>query len=109
MNLNSQQGFAGGPGAPGVSQSPQLTINPFEYETETCPECGNITFVPGVIFKKVPGVLVGSPNPTEAIPIKVAVCAKCGTMSQSDAEMLKKNEESARKTSEAKKSSNLIV
>ena len=109
MNINSQQGFAGGPGAPGASQTPSLNINPFEYETETCPECGNITFVPGVIFKKVPGMLIGSPNPTEAIPIKVAVCAKCGTMSQSDAEMLKKNEESARKASDVKKNSNLIV
>ena len=34
-------------------------VNPFSYPSEICSECGSEVFVPGVIMKKVPGILLG--------------------------------------------------
>jgi hypothetical protein len=61
-------------------------INPFDYPDEVCENCGHNVFVPGVIFKKVPGVLVGAGTEEVSIPIKVAVCQKCGALSPDDKE-----------------------
>ena len=49
-NQNIGGAFGGVPTMPNV--------NPLDYPSETC-ECGNEIFVPGVIFKKVPGVILG--------------------------------------------------
>lgn len=83
-------------------------FNPFDYPDEVCSECGHNVFVPGVVFKKVPGILVGDGTREYVpIPLKVAVCQKCGAMSPSD----KKTFDEAEKNKEKKTSgsSSLII
>lgn len=47
-------------------------------ETVTC-SCGCKAFLPATGFKKISGLLVGSPRPYELLPIQgIFVCAKCG-------------------------------
>ena len=81
-------------------------INPFEYPSEVC-SCGNEVFVPGVIFKKIPGVLVGQGSETAQVPIKVFCCSKCGELSPYDKETLEEHDNVKEKT-EVKKT-NLII
>lgn len=88
-----------------LGQGPQ--VNPFAYESEVCSECGNFVFQPALIFKMVPGLLVGDPSDKVSVPIKVACCSKCGALAPSDAKMLKEKEEQAKKAEEA--ASRLII
>ena len=86
-------------------------VDPFSYPSEICSECGSEVCVAGVIMKKVPGVLVGEGGVEFIpVPIKVGVCAKCGTLSPSDK---KKYEEETKKAKEVEKtktnSSGLII
>ena len=74
-------------------------INPFAYPSEVCPECQNEVFVPGVILKKVPGILLGAGEETVSVPIKVAVCSKCGALSESDRKRYDEETQKAQKTS----------
>lgn len=75
-----------------------IQVNPFEYPNEKC-ECGNETFVPGYIVKKVPGMLVGASDEKEVgIPLKVFLCAKCGALSPTDKKMIKEETKSAKST-----------
>lgn len=86
-----------------------LQINPFAYETLKCSECGNETFIPGVIFKKVPGVMVGDASEEFVpIPIKVGICSKCGAISHADKKMIEEQEKRAGQTKKDNKS-NLIL
>lgn len=80
-------------------------IDPLDYPSEVCPNCGCEVFVPGVIMKKVPGVLLGAPTETVDVPVKVFVCAKCHTLSPTDQEILDKS----KKATETAKKSNLII
>lgn len=83
-------------------------VNPFDYPTLKC-ECGNETFTPAVIFKQIPGILVGNAEEkTMDIPIKVFICSKCGKICPSDAKILKDEEAKAKKAADGKKS-NLIL
>ena len=79
-------------------------INPFVYPSEVCPECQNEVFVPGVILKKVPGILLGAGEETVTVPIKVAVCSKCGTLSESDKKRYDEETKKAQKSSGSKPS-----
>lgn len=81
-------------------------INPLDYPTETC-SCGNSVFVPGVIFKKVPGILVGQGSETVQLPLKVFCCSKCGELSPYDKEILEEHEK-VKEQVEPKKT-NLII
>lgn len=65
-------------------------LNLFEYPEEVCSECGHNVFAPGIIFKKVPGVVLGEGGDTVTVPIKVAYCTKCGALSPSDREVYDK-------------------
>ena len=47
-------------------------VNPFSYPSEICSECGSEVFVPGVIMKKVPGVLLGEGG-VEFIPVRTGI------------------------------------
>ena len=58
----------------------QINFNPFAYPDWTCSECGHNIFTPGVVFKKVPGVVLGEGKGDVPFPIKVATCQKCGAM-----------------------------
>ena len=81
-------------------------INPFAYPSEVCPECQNEVFVPGVILKKVPGILLGAGEETVSVPIKVAVCSKCGALSESDR---KRYDEETQKAQKAANKQSIIV
>ena len=86
-----------------------MNINPHAYEELTCTECGHNVFVPGVVFKQIPGILVGqSDRKTVPFPIKVACCAKCGALSKKDKEDLEKEAEMAKKAAAAPKSGLII-
>lgn len=82
----------------------QPNVNPLNYPSESC-SCGNEVFIPGIIFKKVPGVVVGQGSEEVQVPIKVFVCSKCGELSPIDKETLEKN----KKVQEDVKKSNLII
>lgn len=86
-------------------QSNMPKVNPFNYPSVKC-QCGNEIFVPGMIFKKVPGVLMGQGAEDIEVPIKVFYCTKCGELSPLDKEMIEK-ETSKNKKEENK--SNLIL
>jgi hypothetical protein len=72
-------------------------INPFKYPSEKC-SCGNEIFVPGVIFKKIPGMLVGQGTEDVQAPIKVFFCSKCGELSPYDKELFAEANEEKPKT-----------
>ena len=79
-------------------------VNPLDYPSETC-ECGNEIFTPGIIFKKVPGVMLGQGSEYVPVPIKVFVCSKCGKLSPSDQKIL----DNAKNVQEQATKSNLIL
>ena len=78
--------------------------NPLDDPSETC-ECGNEIFTPGIIFKKVPGVMLGQGSEYVPVPIKVFVCSKCGKLSPSDQKIL----DNAKNVQEQATKSNLIL
>ena len=71
-------------------------VNPLEYPTVKC-LCGNEIFVPGVIFKDIPGVVLGERENVQ-VPIKVFYCKHCGELSQYDKDLLKLYDKSEQKT-----------
>lgn len=89
----------------GSNPQMQLKVNPFEYPAVKCPECENEFFVPAVMFRQVPGILLGSDEKTISLPMKVYVCSKCGALSPDDRELIEKEE----KLANAKTKSSLII
>lgn len=89
------------------------TPNIFSYPSEKCDECGHEVFVPGLIFKLVPGVMLGQGASTVPYPIKVACCAKCGALSPLDKKMYaeeeKKAKEAEKMNNKGKSDSGLII
>lgn len=80
-------------------------VNPFEYETVKCPECGKEDFIPAMRFKKIPGILIGQKEDAY-YPHKVFLCKNCGELSPiSKYEM----EEIMKMTKQEEKKSNIIV
>lgn len=59
------------------------SVNPMDYPTAKCEKCGNELFEPNVIFKEIPGLVVGKTEPYY-YPMKVFVCTKCGELSPLD-------------------------
>ena len=66
-------------------------INPMDYPTAKCSSCGNSLFQPNVIFKEIPGLVVGKTEPY-FYPMKVFVCTKCGELSPLDKQIDKELE-----------------
>lgn len=82
-----------------------ISINPFEYPTMRCKSCGNDTFIPAMMFRQVPGMLVGQADAkTVDVPIKVFICAKCHELSPTDKELI---DEATKEQQKPK--SNLII
>ena len=67
-------------------------VNPLEYPTVKC-SCGNEIYIPGVIFKDIPGIALGQGTDNVQVPIKIFYCSKCGKLSKYDEEMLKPYED----------------
>jgi len=83
----------------------QLKVNPFEHPTLKCDKCGNELFVPQVMFRQVPGILLGSDEKVVNIPMKVYACSRCGELSPEDKEIIAKEE----KLAKTKSQSSLII
>lgn len=62
-----------------------------DYPTAKCSSCGNSLFQPNVIFKEIPGLVVGKTEPY-FYPMKVFVCTKCGELSPLDKQIDKELE-----------------
>ena len=91
-------------------QMPQ--IEPSEYPSMKCDKCGNVAFVPSIIIKMIPGVLLGSPNKTQLMPDQILTCSKCGTILKKDREYYKLNDdgtEDEKKPTETPQSSSIII
>ena len=78
-----------------VFQGAPVNVNPLEYPSVKCPDCGCQTFIPAMIFKRIPGIALGAGAEEQEMAIKVFVCSKCGGLSPRDREML--GEESGEK------------
>lgn len=63
-----------------TNQNSTVSLNPLEYPSVVCDKCGCETFYLSYVFKKIPGMLVGSGASDELMPIKVFVCTKCGEL-----------------------------
>ena len=89
---NSKGSFLGGMGM----EEPNIDLS--EYQNTKC-ECGCETFIPTVIFKQIPGLLVGAADQKFVeVPIKVFQCSKCGKLLPSiEKELNKKNDSSTNK------------
>ena len=85
-------------------------IDPTEYPSLCCDKCGNVAFTTAMIIKKIPGVMLGSPNKTQLMPDQILVCAKCGTILKKDREYYKLTDD-GKDTIEEKKDpeSSLII
>ena len=87
-----------------------VNVNPFAYEDLKCSECGHNVFQPGLIFKMVPGLLLGAGDQKEvAVPVKVACCAKCGALSPMDQKDYDEQTEAAKKAAGQKEGSSTLI
>lgn len=77
-------------------------LNPMDYPSVKCSSCGYEYFESKMMYKEIPGVVVGSKEPKEYYPVRVIVCAKCGEICPP---MKKEMEELKNK----KTASNLII
>lgn len=75
-------------------QNAKIEIDPRDYPTYKCDKCGNETFVPAVIFKTIPGVVVGKAGEDINEPLNVFICAKCHAIIKEDRKLLKLDDES---------------
>lgn len=81
-------------------------FNPNEYPSLECDKCGNVGFVPGMIIKKIPGVLVGNAHKIQLMPDQILICSKCGTILKKDREYYKINDDGTEDKSQFKTEEN---
>lgn len=62
------------------SANSTISVNPLKYPSVVCDNCGCETFIPGYVFKKIPGVALGRGMEEQIVPIEVCVCSKCGEL-----------------------------
>ena len=65
-------------------QMPQINLK--EYETIECDQCGNVAFIPGMILKVIPGVVLGTGAKSKMVPDNILICSKCGAIFKKDRE-----------------------
>ena len=69
-------------------QNPLDNVNLMEYPGVVCPECCHDIFKPNVMFREIPGTLVGRAGETITVPMTVFVCSKCGALSPVSQKMI---------------------
>lgn len=89
--------------------SAMQNINPLEFESVKCPKCGNEIFIPGVMFKNIPGVMLGMGAEPIPYPIKVAICSECHSLAPAYEQMLKKNNKADSSEKQSTSASGLII
>lgn len=57
-----------------------MAVNPLDYPSIPCDSCGCEYFEQAMVFKKIPGVLLGTGAEHQVYPIPVFVCKKCGDL-----------------------------
>lgn len=78
MNQQQSDAFQGSP----------VNVNPLDYPSVVCPDCGCQTFVPAMVFKRIPGIAVGAGAEEQEVALKVFICSNCGGLSPRDREVL---------------------
>lgn len=63
-----------------ANQRGNIRVNPLDYPSIPCDKCGCEFYKQVVVFKKIPGVAVGSGSEPVIYPIPVYVCEKCGEL-----------------------------
>lgn len=63
-----------GGGMPDLSKP---SIDPRDYKTIKCSNCGSITFIPGSVIKEIPGSAVGQAGEPVLFPLNVYICSEC--------------------------------
>ena len=86
-------------------QGSPINVNPLDYPSVVCPECGCQTFVPAMIFKRIPGVVLGAGSEEQQMAVKVFICSKCRELSPKDKELIGEPKQDA----EPKKSTGSIL
>ena len=65
------------------------SVDPRDYPNVKCDKCGHDVFMPAMIVKKIPGVVVGKGGEDINYPMSVFTCTKCGTIMAADRKTLK--------------------
>lgn len=65
------------------------SVDPRDYPNVKCDKCGCEVFVPAMIIKKIPGLVIGKAGEDINHPLSVFVCHKCGTIMAADRKTLK--------------------
>ena len=87
----------------GNMQMPQLNLK--EYDTIECDKCGNVAFIPAMILKIVPGIVIGTGSQNKILPDNVLICSKCGTILKKDREYYDLTDDNKVKNKKENKSS----
>ncbi len=73
MRVVNNRGKSSGPKKP---EAAPINIDPNELEDIVCEKCGNPTFVPASLFKRLPASLSPSGQAT-LVPLQVFECSAC--------------------------------
>lgn len=84
------------------------SVNPMDYPTAKCSSCGNTLFKANVMFKEIPGLVVGKTEPY-FYPMKVFVCTKCGELSPLDKQIDKELERMKSASGQSNNSTNDLI
>lgn len=57
-----------------------MKVNPLEYPSIPCDNCGCECYEQAMIFKKIPGLVLGAGNESQIYPIPVFICKHCGVL-----------------------------
>ena len=82
-------------------QGVNININPLEYPEVKCDKCGCKIFSPGVMFRAIPGILVGAAGQTQYADQRVMYCVECHELSPMDKEFMKIAEERMKNASKS--------
>jgi len=88
-------------------QMPQ--IDPKDYESLECDQCGNVAFMPAMILKKIPGAVIGSHNKFQLVPDQILVCSKCGTVLKKDREYHNLSDDGKQLKNSKEQASSIII
>lgn len=83
-------------------------VNPMDYPSVICPECGCKYWMPVMQFRQVPGIIMGTGDKPQLVPIQAYVCAKCKTLIPDLAE-LDKEPESSKEANQTNTKTSLIL
>lgn len=63
-----------------LNSQANMRVNPLDYPSIPCENCGCEYYKQVAVFKKIPGVAVGAGAEPIIYPIPVYICNKCGEL-----------------------------